>query len=111
MIAPTLPSAKSMQGRTLARLLQARKISHIDMLREVASYRLSAPIERLRNLHGWQIEIEYREGITRDSVGRKARYGVYSIAPELIRQYRKALGAERFDNFIESVKKFENQKI
>jgi hypothetical protein len=97
-----------MQGRTLARLLQARKISHIDILREAATYRLSAPIERLRNLHGWQIEIEYREDITRDPTGRKARYGVYSIAPELIRQYRKKLGAERFDNFIKAVQEFEN---
>lgn len=111
MTKPTLPNPNSMQGRTLARLMQARKISHIDILRETATYRLSAPIERLRNLHGWNIEMEWREDVTRDPTGRKARYGIYSIEPEMIRQYRKALGAERFDAFIEAVSKFENPNI
>jgi hypothetical protein len=110
MIKPTFPRAESLTGRALARLMQGQRFTHRDFQNQTATYRLSSYIEHLRKTHNWIIETIPEEAPTSDPTGRNATYGRYSIRPELLAQYHRQLG-ERFDNFIESVKKFESQNI
>ncbi|WP_444920434.1 hypothetical protein ACJJID_16635 [Microbulbifer sp. CnH-101-G] len=78
------PQIGAMPSRALTRLLRAQRISHRTFQNETASYRLSAPIERLRNEFGWPIISQWREERTLDPTGRNARYCVYYLPSEEI---------------------------
>lgn len=108
MTKPTFPRAETLTGRALARLIQGRHLTHRDFQTETATYRLSSYIEHIRKTHNWIVETTQEESQTSDTTGRWAKYGRYSIEPELLAEYRKQIGAERFDNFIKSVQQFEN---
>ncbi|WP_446807944.1 hypothetical protein ACH50O_11555 [Methylomonas sp. 2BW1-5-20] len=106
MAAPKLPRTDTLTGRALMRLMTGRKFTHRDYQNETASYRLSGYIEQLRNRHGWPIESTEETAPTKDPIGRNATYSRYSLDPEFLRSVRAEMG-ERFDNFIEAVKRFE----
>lgn len=106
MKAPTFPRVYTLTGRALMRLMTGRKFTHRDYQNETASYRLSGYIEQLRNRHGWPIESAEETAPTKDPTGRKATYARYSLDPEFLQSARTEMG-ERFDNFIEAVKRFE----
>lgn len=108
MIKPTYPRAESLAGRALARLIQGRQLTHRDFLSETATYRLSGYIEHLRKTHNWIIETIPEKAPTSDPVGRNAIFGRYSIATELLVEYREQIGTEIFNSFIQAVAKFEN---
>jgi hypothetical protein len=90
------------------RLMAGRKFTHRDFQNETASYRLSSSIEQLRNRHGWPIESTEETAPTKDPTGRQAAYARYSLDPEFLRSVRTEMG-ERFDNFIEAVRRFEGK--
>lgn len=106
MNTPKLPRTDKLTGRALMRLMIGRKFTHRDYQNETASYRLSSFIEQLRNRHGWPIESTEETAPTKDPTGRNATYVRYSLDPEYLRNVRAEMG-ERFDNFIEAVKRFE----
>jgi hypothetical protein len=106
MKVPTFPRYDTLTGRALMRLLLGRKFTHREFQNETASYRLSSPIEQLRNRHHWPIETKEETAPTRDPVGRVATYGRYFINPENLKGLRIQFG-ERLDKFIEAVKRFE----
>ena len=106
MKAPTLAKTDSLTARALMRLLIGKKITHRDFQNETSSYRLSSYIEQLRNRHGWPIESTEETAKTSDPTGRNANYARYSIDPEFLQSVRAEMG-ERFDSFIEAVKRFE----
>jgi hypothetical protein len=103
---PTFPGIQTLAARALMRLVTGKKITHRDFQNETATYRLSGYIEQLRNRHGWLITTQDEIAITSDPVKRMAKYGRYSIEPEILLEYRQVLG-ERLDKFIEAVKKIE----
>ena len=80
------PKIGGMPSRVLARLLKAERLSHLTFQKEASSYRLSAPIEILRNNYGWPISSQWRTGKTNDPVGRSAKYCVYILPLESIRE-------------------------
>ncbi len=106
MAAPKLPRANTLTDRALMRLMTGRKFTHRDYQNETASYRLSGYIEQLRNRHGWPIESTEETAPTKDPTGRNATYTRYSLDPEFLTSVKADMG-ERFDNFIEAVKRFE----
>ena len=106
MNTPTFPRTDTLTARALMRLVTGQKITHRDFQNKTASYRLSSPIERLRNRRHWPIETKKETAPTSDPTGRKATYGRYSIEPEVLTMLRAELG-ERLDRFIEAVKHFE----
>ncbi len=106
MAAPKLPRTDTLTGRALMRLMTGRKFTHRDFQIETASYRLASSIEQLRNRHGWKIEATEETAPTKDPTGRTATYARYSLAPEFLQSTRAEIG-ERFDNFIEAVKRLE----
>ena len=103
---PTLPDYKTLAARALMRLLTGRRFTSRDFQDETASYRLSSFIEELRNRHGWRIDTRMETAPTNDPIGRTAKYGRYSINPEVLVTYKRALGV-RLDKFIEVVRMFE----
>jgi hypothetical protein len=108
MRTPRFPKTNTLTGRALMRLMTGRKFTHRDYQNETASYRLSSFIEQLRNRHGWQIESIEETSPTKDPTGRNATYVRYSLDPEFLRSVRTEMG-ERFDNFIEAVKRYEDK--
>lgn len=106
MKAPTLPRTDTLTGRALMRLMTGRKITHRDFQNETGTYRLASCIEQLRNRHGWKIEVTEETAPTKDPTGRVAKYARYFLPPDYLRMVRAEMG-ERFDKFIESVKRFE----
>lgn len=108
MAAPKFPKTDSLTGRALMRLMQGRKFTHRDFQNETASYRLSSYIEQLRNRHGWPIESVEETAPTKDPTGRNATFARYSLDLEFLRTVRGEMG-ERFDNFVEAVKRFERE--
>jgi hypothetical protein len=109
MIAPKFPKTDTLTARALMRLLGGRQFTHRDFQNETGSYRLSGYIEQLRNRHSWQIETKEETAPTTDPTGRTATYGRYLIETEILAGLRLELG-ERLDNFIEAVKRFENDR-
>lgn len=106
MAVPKLPRTATLPGRALMRLMIGRKFTHRDFQTETASYRLASSIEQLRNRHGWPIESTEETAPTNDPTGRAATYACYFLEPEFLRRIRAEMG-ERFDNFVEAVKRFE----
>lgn len=106
MKSPQFPRYDTLSGRALALLLQGNRISHRDFQNHSASYRLSSPIETLRNALHWPITDVWLEGLTNDTVRRRTKYKRYFISPEDLEDLRTQLG-ERLDKFIEAVKRFE----
>jgi hypothetical protein len=106
MATPKLPRTDTLTGRALMRLMTGRKFTHRDYQNETASYRLSSFIEQLRNRHGWPIVSAEETAATKDPTGRNATYARYSLDPEFLRNIKVEMG-ERFENFIEAVKRFE----
>lgn len=106
MRTPKFPKTDTLTGRALMRLMAGRKFTHRDFQNETATYRLSACIEQLRNRHGWPIESTEETAPTKDPTGRNATYARYFLEPEFLGRVKAEMG-ERFDNFIESVKRFE----
>lgn len=106
MKSPTFPRYDTLIGRALMRLLLGRKFTHRDFQNETASYRLSSPIEQLRNRHHWPIETKEETATTSDPVGRAATYGRYFIDQEDLNGLRTQLG-ERLNKFIGAVQRFE----
>jgi hypothetical protein len=106
MKAPTFPRYDTLTGRALLPLLLGEHITHRDFQDKTASYRLSSPIEVLRNELHWPISDVWLEGLTNDKTGRRAKYKRYFISPEDLEGLRNQLG-ERLDRFIEAVKRFE----
>ncbi|KJV05171.1 hypothetical protein [Methylocucumis oryzae] len=74
MNALIFPRADTLTGRALALMLQGQKITHRDFQNHSASYRLSSPIEVLRNRQGWLIADEWLDGPTTDKTGRRAKF-------------------------------------
>lgn len=106
MKAPLFPRYGTLTGRALLPLLLGEHITHRDFQNKTASYRLSSPIETLRNELHWPISDEWLEGLTIDKTRRRAKYKLYFINPEDLKELRNQLG-ERLDKFIEAVKRFE----
>jgi hypothetical protein len=106
MKSPTFPQYDTLTGRALLPLLLGEHITHRDFQNKTASYRLSSPIEVLRNDMHWPISDVWLEGLTNDKTGRRAKYKRYFISPEDLKGLRTQLG-ERLDKFIEAVKRFE----
>jgi len=111
MKTPTFPKINSLVGRTLARLIAGNKITHRDFDGDTRSYRLSSYIEQLRNRHGWVIETVTEKALTNDPTGRTATYGRYQIDADILDEYRKLLGQERFRAFIVAVQGYENRAL
>ena len=108
MNTPTFPKSNTLTARALMRLLKSQCFTHRDFQNETASYRLSSPIEQLRNRHGWIIETTEETASTSDKTGRIVTYGRYSIEPEILAMYKsKSEMGERLTRFIEAVEKFE----
>ena len=78
-----LPLPGHMPARVLARLILGEKHSHRSFDDVAHSYRLSAPIERLRNFYGWPIDDVWLDCYTGDA-GRRARYKRYFLSPETL---------------------------
>ena len=106
MSAPTLPRVDTLTARALMRLVTGQQFTHRDFQNETASYRLSSPIEQLRNRHGWPIETKDETAPTNDKTGRNATYGRYLLEPDVLIGLRLIMG-ERLTRFIEAVKRFE----
>lgn len=106
MDAPKFPKYDSLIGRALLPLVLGEQITHRDFQNKTASYRLSSPIDVLRNELHWPISDVWLEGLTNDKTGRRAKYKRYFIKPEDLKALRDQLG-ERLDKFIEAVKRFE----
>lgn len=106
MKAPTFPRTDTLTARALMRLVTGQQFTHRDFQKETASYRLSGYIEPLRNRHGWPIETKEETAPTNDPTGRNATYVRYGLNADFLRSVRAEMG-ERFDNFIEAVKRFE----
>lgn len=106
MKTPQFPRYDTLTGRALALLLQGQRITHRDFQNHSASYRLSSPIEVLRNDFHWPIDDVWLEGLTNDKTSRRARFKRYFIKPKDLKALRDQLG-ERLDKFIEAVKRFE----
>jgi hypothetical protein len=102
----TFPRTNTLTARALMRLLTGRQFTHRDFQNETASYRLSSPIEQLRNRHGWPIESMEEIARTSDKVPRLAIYARYFIEPEVLKALQAELG-ERLTRFIEAVKVIE----
>ncbi len=79
----TLPLPGHMPARVLARLMLGEKHSHRSFDDIAHSYRLSSPIERLRNRYGWPIEDIWVDCYTGDA-GRLARYKRYFLGSETL---------------------------
>ena len=103
---PTFPKTDTLTARALMRLLIEQQFTHRDFQKETASYRLSSPIEQLRNRHGWPITTTEETAITNDKTGRIATYGRYSIEALILKVLKAELG-ERLDNFIQAVQRYE----
>ena len=103
---PTFPKTDTLTARALMRLLIGQQFTHRDFQKETASYRLSSPIEQLRNRHGWPITTTEETAITNDKTGRIATYGRYSIETLILKVLKAELG-ERLDNFIQAVQRYE----
>jgi hypothetical protein len=108
MNTPTFPSANTLIGRALIRLMQGRRFTHRDFQNETASYRLSSRIERLRNRYGWQIEAIKETALTSDPAARTATYARYFLDPDYLRSVRAELGSS-YNEFIDTVRRFENK--
>jgi len=106
MNTPTLPKYNTLVARALVLLLIGERITHKDFQKQTASYRLSGPIERLRNRHGWIITTTEETSLTSDKTRRVATYGRYSIEPELLATLKDDMG-ERLTRFIDAVQRFE----
>lgn len=106
MKAPTFPRYDTLAGRALLPLVLGEQITHRDFQNKTASYRLSSPIEVLRNDMHWPISGVWLEGLTKDKTGRRAKYKRYFINPEDLKWLQNQLG-ERLDNFISAVQRFE----
>lgn len=98
------PRADTLTGRALALMLQGQKITHRDFQNHSASYRLSSPIEVLRNRQGWRVVDEWLNSPTNDATGRRARFKRYWLEPETIRAAGK-----RGRRFVEAVKDYESR--
>lgn len=106
MSTPTFPRIDTLTARALMRLLTGQQFTHRDFQNETSSYRLSSPIEQLRNRHCWPIETKDETALTCDRVPRLATYGRYSIEPEVLAMLRVELG-ERLTRFVDTVKRYE----
>jgi hypothetical protein len=106
MKAPIAPIKDTLTVRGLMRLMIGRKFTHRDFQNETASYRLSGFIAQLLNRHGRQIESSEKLAPTKDPASRNSTYAPYSLDPEFLISVRAEMG-ERFDNFIETFKRFE----
>lgn len=98
----SFPKPDTLAGRALAKLLTGAKVSHKDIYLKCATYRLSASIHLRRHKYSIPVIDEWREELTRDRVGRRARFKRYFIEPDTIR----ATG-ERGRKFIQAVRDFE----
>ena len=98
---PTFPRTHTLKARALCMLLKAYALTHLDFQGKTASYRLSASIWELRHKYGWLIETKKVPTKTADG-SRLVIYGRYSITPENLVEYRKLIGKERIDAFIEA---------
>ena len=74
----TLPTGKSMAGRALARLILGERLTHRSFDHAAHTYRLSSPIERLRNYCRWDIADTWLNAPTNDP-GRRARFKEYYL--------------------------------
>jgi hypothetical protein len=108
MNTPTYPRYNTLIARALMLLLKGEQFTHKDFQKRTASYRLSSPIEQLRNRHGWPIETTEETALTSDKTGRIATYGRYSIEPEILAMLKDEMG-ERLTRFIEAVQQFEKR--
>ena len=97
----TLPTGSSLAGRALARLILGERLTHRSFDRAAHSYRLSAPIETLRNDCRWDIADLWLCAQTKDP-GRRARFKEYyldaptmaSITPKELEWARGVIHAE-----------------
>ena len=103
---PTFPRTDTLTARALMRLLIGQQFTHRDFQNQTASYRLSSPIEQLRNRHGWPITTTEETALTSDKTGRVATYGRYSIEPDTLKALKNEFG-ERLDKFIQTVQRYE----
>lgn len=78
-----LPLASHMPGRALARLILGERLTHRSFDRATHSYRLSSPIEVLRNKCRWPVDDLWREEKTGDG-SRRARFKEYYLSQEII---------------------------
>ena len=101
---PTYPPAHNLEGRTLRRLLEGRRLSSAEFLDECGGSRLAAAIHVLRE-SGWPVESELEEGATRDPTGRKAKFARYWLEPETIAETGK-----RGRGFREAVRDYERTR-
>lgn len=92
------PSAASLEGRFLARLLRGGELTAADWLGDAHSMRLSAEVLELREL-GWAVLSERLTVRTRDR-GRLAHVARYALEPH---QCAAAAQSERGRHFLAAV--------
>jgi hypothetical protein len=101
----SFPKIKSLQARALRTLLKGRIISHRDFDFMTHSYRLGAPIEKLRN-KGWPIVNHDEVALTRDIVPRQAKFTRYELFAEFTPELQ-----ERIKSFCEAVDELERRAM
>jgi len=107
---PKFPQCHGLNGRTLLRILEGKKITHRDFQEICASYRLSAWVFNLKE-KGWLIESRWEKGLTNDPVGRMARYKRYWLATEVTELIKRdKVFRTRVENFKKSVRSCERKK-
>lgn len=88
---PKIPSKNTFTYRVLSKLLQGKKITQPMFLREKDSWRLSVPIDILRNKLGWPVEDE--DVIYRATKKPKKRIiSRYFLSPDIIKKFREMGG-------------------
>jgi len=73
-----LPTGSSLAGRALARLILGERLTHRSFDSATHTYRLSSPIEILRNDCRWDIADLWLNAPTNDP-GRRARFKEYFL--------------------------------
>ena len=77
-----LPDPQHLPGRVLARLLQGRRVTHLDAWRERGHSRLADSVWKLRKA-GWSVQI-HEETVRTSDNGRPAEIGIYYLTDETI---------------------------
>jgi hypothetical protein len=106
----TFPRYNELTGRALMRLLSGQRLNHVDFQKETGSYRLSSPIEKLRNKHHWPISDSWELVQVSETRTRTTQHKRYFISQTDIEELRLDLG-ERLTKFIEAVKRFEGSPV
>jgi|SRR3569833_1904681 len=104
MNAPAYPNIGTLPSRTLALLLQGKRITHRDFWLHAGTYRLSADIHLLRAM-GWDIQDTPEVVPTSDPTKRRAHIKRYYLPNEAI-----SAAGESGRDYVRRVKEWERKR-